>query len=90
MFARDFPPDSEIDEVSELHARLAEYDGYVAGIANSTLDGHHPEVPDFDRKLLRDAKEMLERRPEAADELVQYIARLAVLERILELGRIHR
>jgi hypothetical protein len=34
-----FPEDSENDEVSQLHAELAEYDGFVAGLVATLLQG---------------------------------------------------
>jgi hypothetical protein len=35
-----FPPDSlTSDELSDLHAELVEYDGYVAGLISSVLGG---------------------------------------------------
>lgn len=41
-----FPPTSANELVDELHAELAEYDGYVAGVATTLFeDGYKPDRP---------------------------------------------
>jgi hypothetical protein len=45
MHSLPFPSGSTDDRVSELHARLAEYDGYVAGLVERRVAGESLTQP---------------------------------------------
>lgn len=81
-----FPGGSELDRVSDLHARLAEYDGYVAGVASSILKGKRRDAPRFDEEFLTEMEQALRQNPEGSDELVQYIKYLRKLKEILRVA----
>ena len=87
-----FPRDSALsDELSDLHAELAEYDGHVAGIASSLL-GNAP----VDASLLRSDDVLQSGLERAASELrggaqataEEYLAYFRLLEDVLNAARL--
>lgn len=80
-----FPPGSAIDEVDELHADPAYYDGYTAGMLLSEKRTY--PIPPFDEALLLKMEDALKRRPEAADEISLYIRRLKKIAEVMALAR---
>jgi len=86
-----FPRDSVVsDMLSELHARLVEYDGGVAGTASSVLGGVRVEatqlVPDDELgEELKEATRSLEGKARADAEA--YLARYRLLDDVLEAAR---
>jgi hypothetical protein len=86
-----FPRDSVVsDDLSDLHAELAEYDGHVAGVASSLLGGA-PVEPSL---LARDAalEERLERAAgdsdgSARDDAEAYLAYYRLLDEVLAAAR---
>jgi hypothetical protein len=79
-----FPPGSEIEAVAELHAELAYYDGYVAGLLLS--DTPKSRIPKPDTELLGRMKSTLRQHP-ASSELTLYIEYMEKIVEVLELAK---
>jgi hypothetical protein len=88
--ALPFPPDSETsDELSNLHAELVDYDGFVAGLVSSLLGG--VAVDESRLKHDRALRVALERTAETPSEPERsearaYLAYYRSLERLLDLA----
>ncbi len=48
---RPFPDDSSDDTASQLHAELADFDGYVAGRITTLINGGHLERKDLESDI---------------------------------------
>lgn len=86
-----FPVDSVVDDrLSELHARLALYDGHVAGVAMSVLAGSHVE-PSWlvgDGGLRRDLDDAVHRyEGDARRDAEAVLSRCQLLDAVLEAAR---
>jgi hypothetical protein len=85
-----FPRSSEDETLSDLHADLVEYDGHVAGVATTLLEGQ-PVPPEFLRfpedlrERIADAAESSD--PGHAEQARAYLAYLDELRRVLEAAR---
>lgn len=85
-----FPPDSNDDRLSELHARLAEYDGYVAGLIETILRGGGlpSNVAEFDENLRSRLEQIAAHGSDSsAGEAQTYLAYLQGLFDLLEMAR---
>lgn len=84
------PEDSEDDDAGELHAELAEYDSYVAGLITTLLAGN-PVPPDslqFDEDLKARLEALArEGREPASSDAQKYLRYLEALREILALAR---
>jgi len=87
-----FPPESDFEETSELHAELALYDTFMAGIITTLIqDGR---VPREHARLLRPAPELRARLRVATEsecsalaaDAVRYLDYLDRLEHVVELA----
>jgi hypothetical protein len=83
-----FPEDSDDDEFSQLHAELVEYDGYIAGLISTLLEGGYvsPNLLRFDYDLqARLQKIVIEGTPESSLYAKKYLNYLDALKQLLEL-----
>lgn len=86
---RRFPADSIDDDISRVHAQLAEYDGFVVGLVFSLLRGQALNLALFkpNQQLGSDLTMMLVSKPvEANDLLKEYLAYKEELDNLLQLG----
>jgi hypothetical protein len=86
--ALPFPPDSTTsEELSDLHAELIEYDGFVAGLVSSLLGGAPVDATKLkhDRALGTALECSAETAPERS-EAQAYLAYYRSLERLLDLA----
>jgi hypothetical protein len=86
---RPFPDDSDSEDASQLHAELAEFDGYVAGRITTLLSGARLSSHELESdKGLRQRLEALavSDSPGAADAH-RYLEYFAELDRLLAIGR---
>lgn len=84
-----FPEDSDDDEASQLHAELAEYDSFIAGIVSTLLEGGRvsPHLLKFDDDLkTRLEKVARESRQPAASSAEEYLRYLDALRRLIDLA----
>lgn len=85
-----FPPGSRDRELSELHAELVDYDGFVAGSIWTLLDGGHPSPKnlrhdeDMEKRLARIIASGDEKRAKQAKVYADY---LQALHHLLDLAR---
>jgi len=86
---RPFPDDSDYDDASQLHAELAEFDGYVAGRITTLLNGGRLSVREVESDL--DLKERLEKLAASdspgATDAQKYLAYFAEIDSLLAVGR---
>jgi hypothetical protein len=84
-----FPRSSEDDTLSDLHADLAEYDGHVAGVAATLLEGQAvpPEFLRFPENLRERMEQAAAADPGHAEQARTYLAYLDELRRVLEAAR---
>lgn len=86
---RPFPDDSDSEDASQLHAELAEFDGYVAGRITTLLSGGRLSSHELQSdKGLRQRLEALavSDSPGAADAQ-RYLDYFAELDALLAVGR---
>lgn len=82
-----FPAGSAHEGVDELHAELAEYDGYVAGLAQRALNGERVRLHQLQRDpALRVALESLVRESAepASHDAARLLTYLNALERVVD------
>ncbi len=91
FLAVEFPNDSQDDLLSELHARLAEHDSFIAGHISSLLNG--AKVFKRDLKYNVDLRRELNRQIEQQDkrfnqDAVAYLRYFEKLEELIEIARL--
>lgn len=80
-----FPVDSDDDAVSQLHAELIEYNGFVAGLVVTLLEGGDvpPHLLTFDYQLKACLKKIIKEAPPSAvadaEKYLQYLDALGGL-----------
>jgi len=84
-----FPRDSYDDIISDVHAELVEYDGYIAGLVSSYAFGndevkekivHDPTLKD---RLNTRVKEL----PELEKEASRFLLRLQEIKKLIDLAQ---
>jgi hypothetical protein len=89
--ALPFPDDSDDPNLSEIHAELAEYDGFVAGLIDSILAGAKvlPNELQIDKKLRSRLTELLNSsNTEVKNEAESYLEYLNKLEQLVQSARL--
>jgi hypothetical protein len=79
-----FPRGSADEELSDAHAELAEYDGYVAGLVTTLLEGG--DVSPAQLAFDDDLRQRFERAP-AQEEARRYVEYMDELRRLLDAAR---
>jgi hypothetical protein len=86
---RPFPDDSENDQASQLHAELAEFDGYVAGRITTLVNGGRLSSHDLesDRDLKHRLETLAASDSPGATDARRYLDYFIELDALLVLGR---
>jgi len=84
-----FPEDSDHEEVSQFHAELAEYDGFIAGLVSILLAGDRvsPELLRVDDDLKASLENIARTGQQpAASDAAKYLCYLGALKKVIDLA----
>ena len=84
-----FPEGSENEILDNIHDDIAEYDGYVAGIITSILDGHNVDKSKlyFDNNLNDRLLEVInDSDTESAQKAIEYMKYMQELKALIEMA----
>lgn len=84
-----FPVDSNDDEVSQLHTELIEYDGFVAGLVVTLLEGGYvpPHLLTFDHQLKARLEKIIKgSHSSAVADAEKYLQYLDALGRLIDIA----
>ena len=83
-----FPLDSSDDELSEIHAELADFDGYITGLVDTLLAYRSAIAIQYDQALEERIRSALQRK-EGGDffQVDQYLKYILVIKKLANLAQ---